>query len=260
MSARCLLLVVAFLLGPLVAQARESGAIECRSNDFKYTECRTPFRSAGLVRQLSKTACVQEQTWGFNQQTGYVWVSGGCAGEFAEGALVDRGVYDDRDAARPRHRDDDRRGRDEMECSSSGYKFTRCGNRWRSARLVQQLSDSRCIENQSWGVDGEGLWVDQGCSGRFAEDDDRGYDDRNDDRRSYSGSGYDHDPADSGGSTVTCESQGGDRERCQLPRGAREVHIDEQLSQAPCRRGENWDYDDRSVWVSDGCRARFRVW
>ncbi|HEY0232800.1 MAG TPA: DUF3011 domain-containing protein [Dokdonella sp.] len=256
MSARCLLLVVALLfVCPLAAQARETGAIECRSNDFKYTECHTPFRSAGLVRQLSKTACIQEQTWGFNQQTGFVWVSDGCAGEFAEGALVDRGVYDDRDAPPPRHQDDRNRRGNVMECSSSGYKFTRCGNRWRSARLLKQLSDSACTENQSWGVDGEGLWVDQGCSGRFAEDED-GYDDR----RSYSGSGYDHDAADGGGSTVTCESQGGDRERCGLPRGTREVHIDEQLSQAPCRRGENWDYDDRSIWVSDGCRARFRVW
>ncbi|MET0225455.1 MAG: DUF3011 domain-containing protein [Dokdonella sp.] len=256
MSARCLLLAAALLVFPLAAHARDLGAIECRSNDYKYTECHTPFRSAGLVKQLSKTACVQEQTWGFNQQTGYLWVSGGCAGEFAEGALVDRGVYDDRDAPPRRHRDSDRRrDGDEMECSSKGYAFTRCGNRWRSARLLEQLSDSRCIENQSWGVDGEGLWVDQGCSGRFA-DDGRGYDDR----RSYSGSGYDHDPADGGGSTVTCESQGGDRERCGLPRGTHEVHIDEQLSQAPCRRGESWDYDDRSIWVSDGCRARFRVW
>ncbi|MEP7043253.1 MAG: DUF3011 domain-containing protein [Dokdonella sp.] len=258
MSARCLLLLVAaFVLGPCVAHAREAGAIECRSNDFKYTECHTPFRSAGLVRQLSKTACVQEQTWGFNQQTGYVWVSGGCAGEFAEGALVDRGVYDDRDTPPPppRHHDDDRSGGSEIECASAGYKFTRCGGHWRSARLVQQLSDSRCIENQSWGVDGEGLWVDQGCSGRFAAGG-GGYDDR----RSHSSSGYEHDAADRGGSTITCESQGGGRERCGLPRDAREVHIDEQLSQAPCRRGENWDYDDRSIWVSDGCRARFRVW
>lgn len=243
--------IAALLFGFATGAQARGGTVECRSVDRQYNECKTSFRSAALIEQTSHTDCVENQSWGFNQQTGYVWVSGGCSGTFGEATYVERGVYDDRDS-RSRDYRETRRGR-EIECSSNGYKFTRCGGNWRSARLVQQLSDSRCIENQSWGVDGEGLWVDQGCSGRFAEDGGR-YDDR------HTSSGYDYNPADGGGSTIVCESRDSDHQRCGLPRGVREVHIDEQLSQTPCRRGENWDYDDREIWVSAGCRARFRVW
>jgi hypothetical protein len=254
MSARRFAFVVvalaAAILLPMPAQARhQAGTIECRSSDYKYNECRAPFRNAGLVRQLSQTDCVEGSTWGYNDQTGFVWVSGGCAGEFGEASYVDRGVYGgEQDRHRGRRDDADD---DSVECASSGHRFQRCDVDWRAARLVRQLSDSSCIENQSWGVDGEGLWVDQGCKGRFAEV--RG-------RERHATSGYDYNAADGGGSTIVCESRGGDRARCGLPRDVREVHIDEQLSQTACRRGENWDYDDREIWVSDGCRARFRVW
>ena len=227
-----------------VARQGDAGVVECHSENYQYNECQTPFRSAALIEQLSGSECIENKSWGFNTQTGYVWVSAGCGGQFGEGTYVDRGVYDDRGAAHHTG--------GSVECSSQSYRFTRCGLPWRGARLVEQLSDSRCIENQSWGIDGEGLWVDQGCSARFVEE--YGYDDRR------TGSGYDYDPAQGGGLTVVCESRGGERERCPLPRGVREVHVADQFSQTPCRRGDNWDYDDSEVWVKDGCRARFGYW
>jgi len=196
MSARILAIFVcaaAFGFHYEAANARhgdDDGTVECHSDNYQYNECHTPFRSAALVRQLSDSDCIENKSWGFNQETGYVWVSAGCAGRFGEGSYADQGAYD-RDDRRHRHRHDD-------------------------------------------------------------DDND------NDDRRTDSG--YDYDPTDGGGSALICESRGGDRERCPLPRGVREVHIDDQLSQTVCRRGENWDYDDREVWVSDGCRARFRYW
>jgi len=254
MSARLAIVCAfsfAFGLHSLCAAARhdDAGVVECHSENYQYNECQTPFRSAELIEQLSGSACIENKSWGFNPQTGFVWVSAGCAARFGEGTYVERGVYEDRSGSHHRRYD---RGEDSAECSSQGYRFTRCGIPWRGARLVEQLSDSECIENQSWGVDGEGLWVDQGCSARFVEA--RAYDDRR------APSGYDYDPAHGGGATLICESRGGDRDRCPLPRGVAEVHIDEQLSQTPCRRGENWDYDDRELWVKDGCRARFRYW
>jgi hypothetical protein len=234
---------------------RDAGTVECHSSDYKYLECPTSFRGAELVRQTSDTACVRNKTWGFNDQTGSVWVSGGCAGEFGEAAYVDQGAYDDggRDRGRrDRDRDDAGDSDDSIGCASSGHRFQRCDAPWRAARLVRQLSDSDCVENLSWGVDGEGLWVDQGCAGRFAEVRGGGHHQRRDDR---------DDGGRSDSASFTCESHGGDRERCALPRGVREgdINVDEQLSQTPCRRGEIWDYDGRELWISGGCRARFSV-
>ena len=35
--------------------------------------------------------------------------------------------------------------------------------------------------------------------------------------------------------------------------------INKQLSDSRCTSGQTWDYDDRDLWVSNGCRARFSV-
>jgi hypothetical protein len=34
-------------------------------------------------------------------------------------------------------------------------------------RLQRQLSDTRCIRGDNWGVDRSGIWVDRGCSAEF---------------------------------------------------------------------------------------------
>lgn len=61
-----------------------------------------------------------------------------------------------------------------VDCSSSGYGRNYCsvdarGRVW----LDQQYSNDRgpCIENQTWGRDGRGIWVDRGCRGRFRVED-----------------------------------------------------------------------------------------
>ena len=60
-------------------------------------------------------------------------------------------------------------GRDRIECRSNDYRYTRCDVDWRSADLVRQLSEARCIEGRTWGIDRRGLWVDRGCAGIFVE-------------------------------------------------------------------------------------------
>ena len=37
-----------------------------------------------------------------------------------------------------------------------------------SVRLEKQLSKSRCVEDDTWGRNMEGIWVDRGCRGQFA--------------------------------------------------------------------------------------------
>ena len=61
-----------------------------------------------------------------------------------------------------------------IDCSSSGYGRNYCpvnsgGRVW----LDYQYSNNSgaCIENQTWGWDGRGVWVDRGCRGRFRVED-----------------------------------------------------------------------------------------
>ena len=169
------------------AQARHDETVECRSRGYDYTECVASFRHPQLVQRLSDSECVENRSWGV-KRNGVIWVSAGCAAVFAESderysnpdREDHRGREDDRDRrdnysdSHDRHDDrrDDRRHRERpsqvLECRSRGYAFTRCDANWNSARLLEQLSDSSCVEGESWGVDDDGLWVDKGCAGRFA--------------------------------------------------------------------------------------------
>jgi hypothetical protein len=55
--------------------------------------------------------------------------------------------------------------------------------------------------------------------------------------------------------TVVCESQDGRFHRCGVP--WRDARIVQQLSQSACVRGRTWGIDRGSIWVNNGCRARF---
>jgi hypothetical protein len=173
------------------ARAHHDETVECRSKGFDYTECAAQFRHPQLVQQLSKSECTENRSWGV-KTNGVIWVSAGCAAVFAdsenrysnrngEDASDDNGNREEdrsRDdnysdsQDRPDDRRDDRHHRERpseiVECRSHGYASTRCDVSWNSARLIEQLSDSACVEGESWGLDEDGLWVDKGCAGRFA--------------------------------------------------------------------------------------------
>ncbi|MCB0346259.1 MAG: DUF3011 domain-containing protein [Bdellovibrionales bacterium] len=60
--------------------------------------------------------------------------------------------------------------------------------------------------------------------------------------------------------TITCESQNEEREYCRVRHlGDREVSLEQKLSKRNCKEGKSWGVGDRGIWVSDGCRAKFRV-
>jgi hypothetical protein len=56
--------------------------VRCESRDFRRVTCETGRnRGIELSRQLSRSACVEGDTWGWDRRG--VWVDGGCAAEFA---------------------------------------------------------------------------------------------------------------------------------------------------------------------------------
>jgi hypothetical protein len=56
--------------------------------------------------------------------------------------------------------------------------------------------------------------------------------------------------------TIPCNSDDGKKHYCQAETHAG-VELVKQRSDAPCRKGDSWDYDDSGVWVDKGCRADF---
>lgn len=55
--------------------------ISCDSNDQRMRRCNVSIRrDVRLVRQTSRTACIEGRTWGYDRDG--VWVNGGCRAEF----------------------------------------------------------------------------------------------------------------------------------------------------------------------------------
>lgn len=60
------------------------------------------------------------------------------------------------------------------------------------------------------------------------------------------------------GQTIVCESQNHRQQFCRVDtRGG--VALQRQLSNAPCRENRSWGYNERGIWVDEGCRAEFRL-
>ena len=146
-------------------------------------------------------------------------------------------------------------GGDAVDCESHNFNYTRCDVPWRDARLVRQLSDTRCIRGQNWGVDRGGLWVDRGCGGRFVA----------------SGGGHHHGGGDYGGGWqpgpgwdsrfgVVCESQDYRYRFCAVDLGgAGRAYVGHKISGAECIEGRTWGWNRGGIWVDQGCAAEFTI-
>jgi Protein of unknown function (DUF3011) len=60
------------------------------------------------------------------------------------------------------------------------------------------------------------------------------------------------------GQIISCSSDDGDKHYCTADTryGARLV---ERSSQAPCKEGESWGYDEEGIWVDKGCAGEFTL-
>ena len=140
-----------------------------------------------------------------------------------------------------------------VSCSSDDGHRRECPADLRgyTVRDVDQSSRTECVVGRNWGYTNRGIWVDDGCRATFKFDKTRG----GDHPRAW---GY-RDPSSSASDEqrVKCESRDGRRNVCDVNlRGYRIADVRE-VSKADCDIGRNFGYDDRGVWVDDGCRAEF---
>ncbi|MCQ4163811.1 DUF3011 domain-containing protein [Tahibacter harae] len=177
---------ILFLLGPAAALADE---VTCESKDSRQVECDLDTRGeVRLVRQLSKSPCVEGESWGLFKHS--IWVKDGCRGVFAsdDGKRFDDGGRDGRgDDGRGRGdgygagydgRGRDDRGRDDSDslpdrvtCESRDNRQVECDMNTRgNVRVAQQLSKTACVEGRTWGLNRHSIWVKDGCRAVFERD------------------------------------------------------------------------------------------
>ena len=65
-------------------------------------------------------------------------------------------------------------------------------------------------------------------------------------------------PGYGGGPRVTCSSNDGKRNWCDIGR-ARDAQLVRQISGSACIRNRTWGVDQRGLWVDNGCRAEFAI-
>jgi hypothetical protein len=223
--------IVLALLLLTAASAFADEVIRCESKGGRR---RCVFETPGSVtvavrRQLSIIACTEGTNWGW--RNGEVWVDNGCRADFL---IIPRRIE--------RHRE---RG-ETLICESGGHR-RRCDAFVPYGVIMQrQLGHNDCIRGESWGYDREGIWVDRGCRAEFyIEGDDR-----------HDGDRHDADRDRRRGQTVVCESRGDRTELCEADT-RHGVELSRQLSGADCVFRRTWGYNDRGIWVKDGCRAEF---
>lgn len=149
-------------------------------------------------------------------------------------------------------------------CSSEDRRYHECPVPFRGmARLANQISDTNCTEGRTWGQKPGVVWVNGGCRARFnvgAGNGRPGYG-ANGGNNGYGNNSY----GNNGGGDwnrndnymVTCASTDNRQTRCQWDERYGIPRINKQLSKSRCTAGQTWGYDDRDLWVSNGCRATF---
>lgn len=206
-----------------------SATVQCNSYDDGTNRCPINGGRVVLLRQHSRAECIKGRSWGYNARE--IWVSRGCRASFR--VIGDDygygGGYGGGHAS----------GSDLVRCESNDGDYRRCrlpgpGR----VRLVRQLSRAACIEGRSWGADRGRLWVSDGCRGDFSV--------------AYGHGSWGDQPRE-----FRCESVREHYVECDAD-VRRGVELVRQLSRTNCRRGENWGYGRRGVWVDDGCRGLFR--
>ena len=129
-----------------------------------------------------------------------------------------------------------------IACASNDGRRVWCPADTRGGvQMMRQVSQSPCIQGQTWGFDGRGVWVDRGCRAEFQ----------------IGTGGYGNGGAGSG-AALSCSSDDGGRVFCPADtRGG--VQLVRQRSQSPCIQGQTWGFDRRGIWVDRGCRADFQT-
>jgi len=126
--------------------------MRCKSDDEHMHRCAVEGRiwNVQLEKQHRGSHCMRGETWGFDENS--IWVDRGCRADFRVWA---GGEFRGRAAI--------------VRCSSDDERLNRCRVEGDiiDVDLERQVSGSPCVERQTWGVEGNEIWVDRGCRADF---------------------------------------------------------------------------------------------
>lgn len=216
-----------FILGKLIESPLPTeplnSTLVCESPDGKRHACSAD-TTAGvqIVREISEEPCAFGRDWGYDQKDKKIWVTRGCRAEFAVRGkpTVSTVVCESKAGAR-------------NHCAAG----TDLG-----VALVKLLGESRCALGTSWGFDGDGVWVSDGCHAQFA----------------LGGFRLPEAAVPKTAARIVCESAIGELTQCPVDT-ARGVGLVRQIGESPCVLNRTWGYGAEGIWVSEGCRAEFAV-
>jgi hypothetical protein len=166
--AAAIALAVLTVGGVTVPATASADQIECASDKGRRQECSMDTRGeVRLVRQLSKAACVEGQSYGISKHG--VWVQNGCRAVFAsEGGGGGYGGSGGYAGAQNRGGGAGGGAPAVVTCESSGGQRAECDMDTRGeVRLQRQHSKAGCVEGQTYGISKHGVWVSGGCRATF---------------------------------------------------------------------------------------------
>ena len=203
---------------------RSGNLVVCESTRGQHVICAAD-ASKGVVlhRQLSKTTCLQDESWGIEPDHDKIWVDFGCRAEFLLGRLTEpiepSPVLDS-----------------PVVCESEDGRRRNCkADTTAGVQIVRSLGDKACAFGREWGYDADGIWVTKGCRAEFVV-------------RSRKPTIQ----------TVTCASENKARNHCPAETQFGVAFI-KQISERECILGETWGFDEKGVWVTGGCQGQFAL-
>lgn len=181
-------------------------------------------KGVALAQQLSKTACLVGESWGFDPDRDLIWVDRGCRAELILGRPAEP-------IRLPQTLDAP------VTCESENGRRKECAaDTTAGVQIVETLDDKPCRYGLEWGYDAKGIWVTKGCRATFVV----------------------RDKAKPLIRAIACESRGKARTEC--PAETRfGVAIARYLGEEECTLDKTWGFDANGVWVSKGCRAQFAL-
>jgi DUF3011 family protein len=140
------------LLALAVCVVAKAQTVSCSSDDGSKKYCVADTKQGvQLAKQRSDAPCKQGVSWGFDDRG--IWVDRGCGGEFTLGVAAPAASTEAAGKV--------------FSCASDGGKKYCDVSTGGGVRLLKQKSGAACKQGSTWGYDGLGIWVDQGCSADF---------------------------------------------------------------------------------------------
>lgn len=237
-----LVLLSLFACGILIKPpAAHAQTTYCASDDGNRHYCNAN-TSGGvqMTRQRSGSACIQGQTWGWDNRG--IWVDRGCRAEFATNTGSGNGNWNNSGG------NWNNGGGQSIYCASDDGNRHYCNANTRGGvQMTRQRSGSSCVQGQTWGWDNRGIWVDRGCRAEFTTNTGTG---------NWNNNGGNWNGSSGNNQAIYCASDDGNRHYCNAnTRGG--VQMTQQRSGSACIQGQTWGWDNRGIWVDRGCRAEF---